>query len=257
MTETIITRLRRGETLVSMMLGSFASPKLVEAIVTIGGVDCFWFDQEHSTTSDAQLELLLLACRAVGIDAFTRVPPTDYVKMMRPYEAGCSGVMVAQIRTLEEVDQIARWCKFPPAGERGFFGSKADARYATTSFVDHVEEANRTTWLAIQIETAESVEIVSDIVAHDGVDMLFVGPADLSLALGVPGDVLHAKCVDALERVSAACKQAGKPWGIVCHSVEHAKKCRDLGCQLLSIYSDTGMVHYGMGALKKAWQELG
>ena len=164
--------------------------------------------------------------------------------------------MVAQIRTLQEVRQAVRWCKFPPLGERGFFGSKADARYATLGFNEHVEEGNRSTWLAIQIETAEALEVVDDIASENGVDVLFVGPADLSLSLGVPGEVLHAKCLDALERVSAAAKRANKPWGIVCHSVEHATKCRELGCQLFSIYSDLGLVHLGMGAVKKTFADL-
>ena len=256
MTDTTITRLRRGEIMRSMMIGNIPHPKIVEAVGAIGGVDCIWFDQEHSTVSDAQLEVLLIACRAAGIDAFTRVPPTDYVTLMRPLEAGCSGLMVAQIRTVQEVQQVARWCKFPPQGERGFFGSKADAHYATLGFTDHVEKANRDTWLAIQIETAESVEVVDEIAAQDGVDVLFVGPADLSLALGVPGEVLHPKCVDALERVSAAAKKANKPWGIVCHSMEHAAKCRELGCQLFSIYNDIGLVHYGLAAVNQTFADL-
>ena len=252
MADSIKARLDRGDVLNSMAIGTLPSPKLVEAVGAIGGVDCLWFDQEHSTITDSQLELLLVACRAAGFDAFARVPPTNYVAVMRPLEAGCSGVMVAQIRTLEEVKRVVSWVKFPPRGIRGFYGSKADARYATVPFAEYAAAADRNTWLAIQIETAEAVEIVDDIAHCDGVDVLFVGPSDLSLALGVPGDMLHRKCVDALQRVSAAAKKSGKSWGIVASSPEHLAKCKELGCQLLSVYSDMGVVHAGMRAIRAA-----
>ena len=115
---------------------------------------------------------------------------------MRPMEAGCSGVMVAQILSAEQVDQVASWTKYAPVGTRGTYTSNFECGYATRPLAEHIVAANRDRWLAIQIETLSALEQVGEIAAIDGVDLLFVGPMDLSVNLQVPGDLLNPKCVD-------------------------------------------------------------
>jgi 2-keto-3-deoxy-L-rhamnonate aldolase RhmA len=88
------------------------------------------------------------------------------------------------------------------------------------------------------------------------VDWLFVGPADLSVTLGVPGDFLHAKCVEALKRVGEATKKAGKAWGTLSRDVEHARKCRELGAQFFSIYGDIDLLRVGLRTLEEKFKEL-
>jgi 2-dehydro-3-deoxyglucarate aldolase/4-hydroxy-2-oxoheptanedioate aldolase len=256
MSETIIERLRAGQLVRVMHFSGLSSPKLVEVAGILGDIHGLWIDQEHSAVPHAQLELMLIACRAVGLDAFARVPPTDYATIMRPMEAGCSGVMIAQVRALAEVEQAVAWAKYPPRGVRGLFSATAEAGYGSVAVATHVATANRDRWLAIQIETVEGVEIVEQIAAADGVDMLFVGPADLSVTLGVPGDFLHPKCVAALERVAAACKRADKPWGVLSRDAEHARKCRELGCQLFSIFGDLDCFRSGLKALEERFADV-
>ena len=115
---------------------------------------------------------MLIACRATGMDAFARVAPTHYATVMRPMEAGCSGVMIAQVRTLAEVQQAVQWVKYPPIGTRGMFTGNAETKYGLIDIATQVETANRERWLSIQIETVESVEIVDQIAAVEGVDWL-------------------------------------------------------------------------------------
>ncbi|HSH15427.1 MAG TPA: hypothetical protein VLD18_05295, partial [Verrucomicrobiae bacterium] len=98
---TIKERLARGEEVRVMVMGGLASPKLAEVVGVMGGFHGLWVDQEHSAVPHQQLELIMMACRAAGLDAFARVAPTDYGAVMRPMEAGAGGVMVAQIRTVE------------------------------------------------------------------------------------------------------------------------------------------------------------
>jgi 4-hydroxy-2-oxoheptanedioate aldolase len=200
--------------------------------------------------------MMLMAARAVELDAFARVPPTDYTSVMRPYEAGCSGVMVAQVRSLEEVERAVGWAKYPPRGVRGMFAGTVEAGYGTVAMETHVATANRDRWLSVQIETLEAVEIVDQIAACDGVDWLFVGPADLSVTLGVPGQYLHPKCVAALEKVAAACRQAGKSWGTLSKDAEHARVARDLGCQLFSIYGDLDCFRTGFRAIEERFADI-
>lgn len=239
-----------------MCLGTLPDPKLIEIAGLIGEVHGLWIDQEHSAISHAQLELLLMACRASGLDAFARVPPTDYATVMRPMETGCSGVMIAQVRALDEVQRAVQWAKYPPRGTRGLFLGNAECDYGNIPAAEHVANANARRWLAIQIETPEAVAQVAHIAAIDGVDLLFVGPADLACSLGVPGQLLHPLCVAALERVSAACCAAGKPWGILTRDPVHASKCRELGCQLFSVYSDLDLIQRGIRASREMFADL-
>ncbi|NIL96152.1 MAG: aldolase [Planctomycetales bacterium] len=245
-----------GQIVRTMHLGQLPSPKLIEVAAVVGGVDGIWIDQEHCDISTADLEILLVACRAAGMDAFARVAPTDYATIMRPMEAGCSGVMVAQIRTLDQVHASVKWANFPPLGERGVYPGNFEGAWGTVDLASHVARANRDRWLAIQIETTEAVEIVDQIVAVSGVDWLFVGPADLSVTLGVPGQYDHPDFLAALRRVSAACRAAGKPWGTLCRDVAYAEQARDLGCQLFSIYGDLGSFAIGLAADRDRFAEV-
>ncbi len=253
MEKTIKQRLSEGQIIRVMMLGPLANPKLIEIASLVGGFDGVWIDQEHSDIPHQQLEILLLACRASGLEAFVRLPPTDYVTVMRPMEAGANGIMVAMVRSVEQVQQVVQWAKYPPDGTRGLFQGNYEAAYGTIEASQHIECCNRQRWLSIQIETPEAVNCVEQIAAVDGVDWLFVGPGDLACTLGVPGQVLHSKCIAAIERVAAACKAAGKAWGTLARSSEHAAKCRDLGCQLFSLASDVDLVHRGLQGTKKIY----
>lgn len=256
MTSLIKERLLAGQIVRTMHFAGLASPKLIEVCGALGNFHGLWIDQEHSGHTHAALELMLTACRAAGVDAFARVAPTDYAAVMRPMEAGCSGVMVAQIRTLEEVNRCVAWAKYPPMGIRGMFGANVEARFGSIPAPEHIVNANRERWLAVQIETVEAVDIADQIAAVEGVDWLFVGPADLSVALGVPGDYLHPKCIAALERVSAAVKRNGKAWGTLTRDPEHARRSRELGCQLFSIFGDVDCVRTGLRTIEQRYADF-
>lgn len=256
MPSLIKDRLSSGKIVRAMHIVGYSTPKSLELVTTLGNMHGVWLDQEHAAIPHAQLELMTMACRASGKDAFSRVAPTDYATIMRTYEAGCSGVMIAQVRTLEEVEQAVEWAKYPPVGKRGFFGGNVETRFGEVDMATHVASANRDRWVAIQIETPEAVEIADKIAATKGVDWLFVGPADLSVTLGVPGDFLHPKCVDALKRVGEATRKAGKAWGTLSRDIEHARKSRELGCQFFSIYGDIDLLRVGLRSIEEKFNEL-
>ena len=256
MKHSIKQRLDRGQIVRVMSMGSIPNPKLIEVAALTGDYHGLWIDQEHSCVSHAQMEHLLLACRATGLDAFARVAPTDYATIMRPMETGCSGVMIAQVRTIEQVEQAVQWAKYPPQGIRGMFMGNAECEYGRVSPADQVERARTNRWFAVQIETTEAVECVDELAKVEGVDLLFVGPGDLSCALGVPGEVLHERCLNALQAVSTACQSAGIPWGTLSRTWEHASHCRDLGCQLFSIVSDMDVINRGFQSTQEIFSNL-
>jgi 4-hydroxy-2-oxoheptanedioate aldolase len=126
----------------------------------------------------------------------------------------------------------------------------ADANFTHKTQAELARDANRDHFVAIQIETLSALDEVEAIAAIDGVDLLFVGPADLSQALGVIGQPEHEKVWNAIERVAAACRQHGKAWGIVPASPTHADRCAELGCRMLTFGSDVMAMRLGVQALK-------
>ena len=233
-----------------MAISAFPNPKIIEVAGKFGDLDGVWIDQEHSGLPNQELELLLLACRASGLDAFARVAPTDYATVMRPMEGGASGIMMAQVRSVVDVEQTVRWMKYSPEGERGMFLGNYEAEFGSKSAAKHVVDSNRDRWTVIQIETAEAVDCVEGIAAIDGVDCLFVGPSDLSNNLGKPGNPMDPHVLNAIERIANASKDNCKPWGVLAKTEEFAIKCRELGCQLFSIAGDLDYINRGISATK-------
>lgn len=253
MSHSIKQRLLAGELVNVFAIGAIPSTKLVELAALSGGYHAIWIDEEHAALSLQQIELLALACRSVGLDSYVRLAPVNYAAVMRPMEAGVGGVMAAQVRSLAEVEQIVSWAKFPPLGQRGVNPSNFEGRYSTCKLSEHVIDCNRDRWLSVQIETREALECVEDIAKVEGIDHLFVGPADLSVALGVPGDFMHPLCLAALERISRAVRSVGKSWGILARGHEHAVQCRKLGCQLFAYGNDLSIAMQGFKAVRETY----
>ena len=234
-------------------VGQLLNHKLIELLGLTGGYDAIWIDQEHTGITIRDIEVATLACRAVGLDSFVRLAPTDYATVMQPMEAGAGGIMAAQVRTAAEADQIVRWAKFWPRGLRGITGAGIDGRYTLIPHAEYTESANRDTFVAIQIETLDAVEHIAEIAAVRDVDLLFVGPADLAQALGLTGQFDHPRCYDTIEHIAAACRQAGKPWGIIARNAEYAGRWVERGCRFLVLGNDVQIVQRGIAATKQSF----
>jgi 2-dehydro-3-deoxyglucarate aldolase/4-hydroxy-2-oxoheptanedioate aldolase len=254
--ERIKERLGRGETVMVSGVGRAMHYNLLQILGMQGGFAGVWFDHEHVGFSMPDLEVAAMAARGVGLDSFTRIAPTDYALVTKVIEAGTGGVMAAQIFSAEQAEQFVRWAKFAPRGSRGLNVGGYDGRFATVPPAKFCEQSNRDTFVAIQIETRESVECCEQIAAIDGVDLLFIGPSDLSQALGVTGEFFHEKCLSAIDRVAAACRDNGKPWGAVCVSPEHGGLLHEKGCRLLSPTSDVKLINTGIAATKAAYAKF-
>ena len=246
-------RLGRNELVVVFSAGRLLHHNLVQIVGIQGGFDGVWFDHEHVGFSLERLEVAALAARSQGLDSFVRIAPTDYALVTRCLEAGAGGIMAAQVFSAEQAEQIVRWTKFFPRGARGLNVGGWDARFATVPPAEFCERSNRETFLAIQIETLPAVEECEAIAAIDGVDLLFVGPSDLSQALGVTGQFFDEKCLQAIDGVSAACRNQGKHWGAVCVSPEHAEMLVEKGCRMLSPTSDVKLVNAGVQSVKREY----
>jgi 2-dehydro-3-deoxyglucarate aldolase/4-hydroxy-2-oxoheptanedioate aldolase len=238
--------LAQGRVVTVFGLGQLCHPKVVEIIGLHGGYEAVWLDQEHGGLTLTQVEEAARAARAVGLDTFARLAATDYASVMRPLEAGAGGVMAAMVRDAAETAEVVRWAKFHPLGLRGVNGTGVDGRYGTLPLAEYFRRANEETFIAIQIERAEAVQEAEKIAAVPGVDVLFIGPADLSQSLGIPGQWEHPRLWEAIEHVGRAARAHGIHWAILPLSAAHARRCVDLGCRMLSVGLDVWALQRGL-----------
>ncbi|HEY0982501.1 HpcH/HpaI aldolase family protein, partial [Schlesneria sp.] len=194
--------------------------------------------------------------REHGLDTFCRVAPTDYATVTRCFEAGSSGIMAAQIFSAQQAEEFVRWAKFAPRGWRGLNAGGWDAKFSMIPAAEFTRKANEETFVAIQIETLSSLEQCREIAEIDGVDALFVGPSDLSQSLGVTGQFFHEKCLEAIDKVAMACREAGKPWAAVTFNAQHAEMLLSKGCKMLSPTNDIRLAVAGVNSVKKDFAEL-
>jgi 4-hydroxy-2-oxoheptanedioate aldolase len=224
----VLEKLRAGQ---PVLIGSptpYPSAKLVE-LIGLTGFDCVWIDHEHQDISDDQIYHMCLAARATDMDAMVRIRKGEYHTFFRALETGANGIMVPHVLTAAEALNVVRNTKYAPDGLRGIDGIEAHADHGLQPFNEYIAQANRETFNAVQIEDAEGVENVEAIAAVRGVDILFVGPADLSASLGVVGQFNHPRVVEATERVARAARAAGIQWGSTVGSVEQFVTLREQG----------------------------
>lgn len=193
----------------SLCLGAsitFGDPLVSHALGD--SVDFFWIDLEHGLIGAEALHGHLLAAQAKGVPALVRVAgsATPFIKPI--LDAGADGIIVPQVRSVEEVRQVVSDCRYPPLGRRGY-GPRVPSNYGRDGGSGYVERANRGVFVAVQIETVEALRAIDEIVAIAGLDSIVLGPWDLSASLGRLGDVDHPEVVAALELVIATAKAAG------------------------------------------------
>ncbi|MBT3890149.1 MAG: host specificity protein [Planctomycetaceae bacterium] len=247
---TFKERLVTGETLNFFALARLIHPIAVEMYSLRGGFDGFWVDLEHSQATADQLRAVFMTARANGMGQFVRMAPTGYHEVTQYLELGAEGVMAAQIHNADQAAEFTSWAKFPPQGIRGMNTGGADCGYTTRDASEFYAQSNSENFVAIQIETLGSLEQANQIAALDGVDQLFVGPSDLSIALEVYPDFHSEKLWDAVAAVAASCKEHGKSWGAVAPDPAWAERAAELGCQLISMSNEVVALKQGVDAIK-------
>jgi 4-hydroxy-2-oxoheptanedioate aldolase len=236
--------------------GRIIHPAVFDVYGLVGGFHGVWLDQEHAGTTYEQIALCSVCARANNFDMFVRMAMTDYAQATQNLEAGAGGLMAARIISAEHAEEFMQWVKFAPRGTRGVNTGGRDALYAGKTPAQFVVDSNRDTFVAIQIETLGALEQADEIAAIDGVDMLFVGPSDLSQELGVLGQFHHEKLWTAYERVAKACERHGKHWATIAVDPKFAQRAVEVGCRMLSFGVDVAALRKGVEATKQAFGEL-
>jgi 4-hydroxy-2-oxoheptanedioate aldolase len=251
----VLQKLRAGGFVRVAAVGRVTEPWLTELVGRLG-FDVMWFDMEHRAFGYEAIDPLSLACRATGMDLMVRVLKTGYSSPMRCLEFGANGLMVPHICSVEEARQWVEWCRFPPIGRRGFDGSGVDADYMLVDPIAYMQSANTETFLALQIEDREAVECVEEIAALESVDLLFVGPADLTISYGVPFQFEHRSVESAIGRVANAAAKFGKWWGMATSNPDGAQKALNLGARMITCGSDHGLLVRGFQKMVEDFANL-
>ncbi len=233
---TTKAKLAAGETVLGCFV-RYAEPSLAEYIA-LQGWDFIIFDGEHGTLQPRDIEDLTRATELRGVTPIARVTTNQPSLILRTLDAGVHGIHVPWVNTPEEVEAAVRSVKYGPRGIRGLAGVRAADWTMFESIGDYTQRANRETLLVIHIETAEAVETVEQYVEIDGVDVLFMGPTDLSHSLGVPGQIHHSAVVEAMDRVTKVVVGSGKSLGLYVGNVETALEWKAKGATYLATGSD-------------------
>lgn len=237
-TNTVLEAWRDGRQTVGAWLTVEAAFN-AEAMAHVG-FDWLCIDMQHGIVDYAGAATMLQAISTTSVVPFVRVSWNDPAQIMRVLDAGASGVVVPLVNNGEEARRAVAACRYPPEGIR----SSGPARARMVNGADYVDAANPEVACIVMIETAEALEKLDEILSTPGVDACYIGPADLAFAIGLPGkgDNPHPKHLETVTTIIEACKRHGVAAGIHTNSVEYTSKYLELGCQMVTLGSDTGFM---------------
>jgi 4-hydroxy-2-oxoheptanedioate aldolase len=222
-------------------LGSAASAELVAR----AGYDWLIVDLEHGMGSIADLHGQLLAIQGTPTTAIVRVASVERLRIDRALDLGADGIMLPQVGSADEARTGVAWLRYPPGGVRGVALVTRGAGFGERSHAEIAGIVNPAILGVFQVESPAAVEAADEAAAIDGVDVLFVGPADLSHAMGIPGQIDNPAFLAALDRVVAACRANGKGAGILLGDGAATAGALARGFTFIGVGSDVSFVLAG------------
>lgn len=223
---------------------NLGSPVTVE-LAGNSGYDWLLIDHEHGPGGEDTLLHQVQAAAATPAAPIVRIAFNETPRFKRALDVGAHGVMVPLVNTPAEAKAAVAATRYPPRGIRGVAKFHRGAEFGTR-FDEYYAHAHEWLLLVAQIETPEAVHNIAEIAAVDGVDVLFVGPTDLSYNMGIPDQLEHANFKAALQTVAAAAKKSGKAAGILVHNASLIPMCRELGYTFVALGSDGGSAAAGL-----------
>ncbi len=218
--------------------------------------DGVWVDGEHRAWEAREIDSMIARHHAADIDCMWRPSTKEKNSLYRLLEDGASGLMIPHVGTAEEARELVQAVKFPPLGNRGIDGAGRDADFLVGTPVDYVEQANRETFLVVQIETPEALEHAEAIAAVSGVDVLFLGPGDMSLRLGCSAAVDDPKLMEAQKKIAAAARKHGKTWGRPVGEAKDVRTIVQLGAQFVCFGGEFKALHQHFSECARQFDEV-
>lgn len=221
---------------------------LVAEIAAGSGLDLLLIDGEHSANSLESIQSQLQVAAAYDVTPLVRVPSGDVVEIKQILDLGAQNLIVPMVDTPEQAADVVRYTRYPPQGIRGVGSSLARAsRWGRVP--SYLADAGSTISLTVQIESATAVGHAAAIIGTDGVDAIFLGPADLAASMGTLGQQDHPEVVAAVEHVIGLAKAAGKPVGVNAFVPELAERYLDAGADFVFVGADVALLARASEAL--------
>ncbi len=247
-------RLRQGECAFGtwLSLGSHTTAEVVGS----AGFDWAVIDLEHGLGDYSNLVCQLQALKGTLTVPLVRVTANDPAMIKRALDIGAQGVIVPMVNSAEEARRAVDATKYPAQGSRGVASTSRASGFGT-NFKEYFDSANEKILTMVQIETVQAVENVFEIAQVEGVDVLFVGPLDLTTSLGVQSQLDHPKTLQSLERIGKAARDADKPLGVLVGNTQQAMQFKERGYRFIGVSSDMVLLNTAARELVSSLRQKG
>jgi 4-hydroxy-2-oxoheptanedioate aldolase len=231
---------------------SLSSNYSVEVIAG-AGFDWILLDLEHSPNDLESLLAQLQAAAPYFTHPVVRVPWNDMVAMKRILDVGAQSLLVPYVSTAEEARAAVSHIRYPPKGVRGVAGTTRATRFGRVK--DYARRAHEEICLLVQVETQAALNNIEAICAVDGIDGVFIGPADLHASMGYVGEIANPKIKPVIDDAIRRIRKAGKAPGILTPSEEDARRWLDCGALFVAVGADVGILARGAEALAEKFKK--
>jgi 2-keto-3-deoxy-L-rhamnonate aldolase RhmA len=240
-TNTVKQALKEGKTQFGCNTSMLRSPE-VPRILAAAGLDWSYLDSEHGGFDLETLQDLIRAANEAGLCPIVRVADLQYALVARALDCGAQGVLFPRVESPELLERAISWTRFPPEGVRGYGLQPTHVGYEAVGMPDIIAHSNANTMVVLQIETRTALERIDELLSVPKIDAVMIGPADLSISLGVAGQFEHPTLVAAIEKIRDACIRHGIAPGIHMRSLKLVQYWRDRGMLFLSCNSEIGFM---------------
>jgi 2-keto-3-deoxy-L-rhamnonate aldolase RhmA len=236
--------LRRGETALGTWLDELRSPAVAQ-LLAAAGLDFLIVDMEHGPYNMETMADIVRMARQVGITPLVRIPDLTWERVGRVLDAGAQGLMLPRVERAAEAEAFVSYLKYPPAGRRGMAAGLGNTDFQWVDTQEYIKFINDEILVIVQIETQAAVANLEAIAGVAGVDVLFIGPEDLSIALGFPGQPGHPQVAATIEQIVAAAGRRNIQPGIHTSDPAALPALRAQGLRLITYASDVEFIYTG------------
>lgn len=233
-------KLNEGKSVIGPFMKS-CDPAFVEA-AGFAGFDFIILDMEHGPTDIMNLQNLLRAAQCANVLPVVRVQDSSEIMIDKVLDSGAFGVQVPQVTNAAQASEAVKAAKFGPEGNRGVCRFVRAAKYSSKDRFEYFKEANENL-IILQLEGREAIENLEDILNVKGIDIIFIGPYDLSQSLGVPGQVDHPEVHNKMKHIISEAKKKGIVVGTFVDNMKNAKMWSGIGVQYVSYSVDVGLFY--------------
>jgi 2-keto-3-deoxy-L-rhamnonate aldolase RhmA len=240
-TNTTRERLSRGETVFGCGLQTYRSPEIARTFA-VAGFDYVFIDLEHSSFDLQTAHDMIKASLDSGITPICRVGELAYSLVARLLDSGAQGIILPRVEDPAILREALSWMRFPPVGKRGYGVNPTMIRYEARSFPEIIEHQNLNTLAVVQFETRTAMERADELLSVPGMNIAMVGPADLSISLGVPGQFDHPTMVSTIDALIEKCNSYGVVPGIQTRSVAMSKFWAERGMRFIGTAAEHALL---------------